>query len=230
MENITRRAFVSGTLATLLLAACGKKDDKPEEPAATLGGWEAVAAAESLLDDDAQAIFDLAAEAGELDGTGVAELARQVVSGTNHAFLAFSPTASRWDIVVAYEDLQGAVSVLSTAEIDPADLHVTDADETEGMVGAWEVLEQAGTTLVPSEAQDAFDAAMGAHVGVDLKPIACLATQLVSGTNYLVLCGGAPVVADPKPSLYLATVYADLDGNAEFTSVETLDLLANIGQ
>lgn len=239
MRSITRRTMVAGLFALpALLAACTKEEpvevteettEEAQEGGALLGGWQSVAPGEALVSDEARSVFEAAVLPEDPSNVVVAELARQVVSGTNHAFLSYNETVGGWGVHVVYENLSGDVELISAASLDPAGLSVIDEDATEGMLGAWQVVEQEAANLSPAEAQEAFELAMGSYVGMDLRPIACLARQVVSGTNYLVLCEGSPVVLDAPHNLYVATVYADLEGNAEFQGVEMLDLLAYIG-
>ena len=91
----------------------------------------------------------------------------------------------------------------------------------EPMVGGWEnVIHEAAE--LPTEAQAAFDKAVGRLVGVNYVPVALLSTQLVAGMNYCILCQITPVVPDGTPTWALVYVYADLQGNAEITNVYEL--------
>ena len=76
------------------------------------------------------------------------------------------------------------------------------------------------------EVNKAFDKAMESLVGVDYAPIACLGTQLVAGQNYCILCKATVVAPDAAPYLALVYVYADLEGNAEITHIQELDIAA----
>ena len=58
--------------------------------------------------------------------------------------------------------------------------------------------------------------------GMSYEPIACLGTQVVAGTNHLVLCKGTATVPDAKPVFTLVTVYEDLNDGAEM--IEAADL------
>lgn len=49
--------------------------------------------------------------------------------------------------------------------------------------------------------------------GVTYEPIALLATQVVAGKNYRVLCKATPVVSDPKSYYSILEIYIDTDGN-----------------
>ena len=64
---------------------------------------------------------------------------------------------------------------------------------------------------------DGVGAAMTARGRVDIYD---LGTQVVAGTNYKLLCKG---VKSGKAFVCIATVYADLDGNAEITDCGILD-------
>ncbi len=56
------------------------------------------------------------------------------------------------------------------------------------------------------------------------NPVALLATQLVSGTNYKALCKGN------DKNLYVVTWYRDLKGNASLTSAECVNIGAYSGK
>lgn len=91
----------------------------------------------------------------------------------------------------------------------------------EQLAGGWEITAAEGCTL-PEAAQAAFEKATGTLLGATYTPVALLATQIVAGTNYCVLCQIAPVVPDPVPKWALVYIYADLEGNAEITNIYDL--------
>ena len=72
---------------------------------------------------------------------------------------------------------------------------------------------------LPNDAQAAFDKATEGLVGATYTPVALLSTQLVSGTNYCILCQITPVVQNAVPSWNLVYIYVDLEGNAEIMNV-----------
>ena len=72
---------------------------------------------------------------------------------------------------------------------------------------------------IPEEVITAFDKAIQHYVGMNLEPVAFVGRQVVAGMNYKLLCVGAPVVLNPEYGLYYVTIYADLEGNAQITSV-----------
>ena len=58
--------------------------------------------------------------------------------------------------------------------------------------------------------------------GADYTPAALLATQIVAGKNYCILCQITPVVPEPVTKWALVYIFADLEGNAEVTNVYEL--------
>lgn len=92
------------------------------------------------------------------------------------------------------------------------------------LVGGWSAVDQTDGAI-PQDAQMAFEKAAEGYVGISFKPIALMGTQVVAGTNYMFLCVGNKVVQNPRTELYVVKVYQDLSGNAEFTSVESLNPL-----
>ncbi len=201
-----------------------------------VGGWTVFDGTTSALNDDIRAAWDKAMEG--LTGVGyepIRLLASQVVSGSNYAILARGTTVTAepstdWYVVVLYVDLQGNASISSINRIDLSDVKVADTSVPAGdIVGGWKVVDPDNSILEPEEAQKAFNKATEAYVGVSLSPLATLATQVVSGTNYLVLCTGMPTTENPTSQLYLAEIYADLQGGAQVTNVSTFDLLSYIG-
>ena len=88
------------------------------------------------------------------------------------------------------------------------------------------------TDTTPAATKDergVFDQATKGLVGVNYELVRVLGTQVVAGTNYLVLCQGTPVTQNPTNQLYLATLYVDLQGNAQLTKVTGFDLTAYLG-
>ena len=93
----------------------------------------------------------------------------------------------------------------------------------ETLMGGWQLVSQEEGKL-PEDAQAAFDKAQEKLVGASYKPVALLATQVVAGTNYCILCEIAPVVPNPVSHFALVYIYADLKGNAAITNVADLDI------
>lgn len=93
----------------------------------------------------------------------------------------------------------------------------------EQLTGGWEIAAAEDSTL-PEDVQAAFEKATEALLGATYTPVALLATQIVAGTNYCVLCQIAPVVPDPVPKWALVYIYADLEGKVEITNIYDLDV------
>lgn len=90
--------------------------------------------------------------------------------------------------------------------------------------GGWAATEDIAVT---EEAQEAFDKAMESTplTGAELEPVALLATQVVAGTNYCILCRGRASVQkiDQVPFYAMMYIYQDLEGNAEILDIDDLD-------
>ena len=89
------------------------------------------------------------------------------------------------------------------------------------MVGGWQIEAQEASAL-PEAAQTAFDKAVADMDGATYTPVALMASQVVAGMNYCILCQITPVVPDGKPAWALVYIYADLQGNASITNVYEL--------
>lgn len=71
-------------------------------------------------------------------------------------------------------------------------------------VGNW-VLEEFTPCELPKEVADGFAQVMSNIVGVSYMPLLYAATQMVAGTNHMIICESAPIVMNPIRSL--TTVY-----------------------
>ena len=119
--------------------------------------------------------------------------------------------------------LLAAMMLLALAACGQTEAEETkDVDESApALVGGWTITEDAALT---DEAQAAFDKALDGLTGVGYTPLALLGTQLVSGTNYCILCEAKVVYPDAVPYYALVYVYADLQGNAEILDIVILDI------
>ena len=247
-QGMTRRAFI--TLGARVLATGlygrGKKDDsavgganamQDSESKPVMGGWEVSADFPmSALSDEQQAVFDRATEGYVgMDLQPVCVLGTQVVAGTNYAFLCLgTPVVAEpeagWYVAVVYEDLKGACEIRSVEQIDVSEPALAETSDSETVLGGWAVTPKVtdDSIAITEEAASAFVAGGEGYVGMDLRPLALLATQVVAGTNYRILCVGAPVVPDAESGLYVVDVYEDLEGKAKYSDVSTFNLLAYV--
>ncbi len=91
----------------------------------------------------------------------------------------------------------------------------------DNIVGGWQT---ADSTQMTDDLRAIFEAAMNGQVGVDYEPLALLATQVVSGTNYCFLCKAAAVTPEATPKYTLVYIYQKLDGSAEILNVSDIIL------
>ncbi len=160
-------------------------------------------AASPVVPDEVKTVFDKAA--ATLTGVGyepVAYLGSQVVAGTNHFLLCkATPTTAdpkaTYVIVTLFEGLNGEAEITDVANSDIEAPAPTDSENP--IAGGYTEPE---TPEVTPEAQ---------------KALALLGTQIVSGTNYMLLCKITPVTANPQPHYSIVTVYEDLEGNASIS-------------
>ena len=210
-------------LAFLALLGCAAS-------AAGVGGWEAADTPALKIPEAALAAFDKAMEKlVGVDYAPVALLATQPVAGTNYCLLcasrAVAPDAeSGYSLVYVYRDLSGGAEIL---DIEGLEFGIDDLDEpgddaAENRLGGWEPYDNAGIELSEGAAA-AFEAAARKLLGVDYTPVAELATQLVAGTNYCLLCKAAPVVPDARFDYTLVYIYRDLSGGAGIIGFEPIE-------
>ena len=221
MKKVLSMILVCALIVFLTACTNNKTENTAdsETETATVGGWTKPDSME-VTDE----IKDLVAKATEkLLGatyTPVAFLGSQLVSGTNYRVLCkitpVTPNATaHYAVVVIYKNLEGAVEITSILDSE------APVEAGEGMLGGWTLPE---SLTVTDEAKEALAKASEKKLGAEYAPVCLLATQLVSGTNYSILCEVTAVAPGAEPSYVIVHVYADLSGNAEIT--ETFDLVA----
>ncbi len=197
--------------------ACG--GDKTVETATEgeenemVGGW--IKADSPVITEELAELFEKAT--GELLGAEyvpVAYLSHQLVSGTNHMFLARSTAVTEnpieyYTLITIYEDLDGNAEILDITETGVE-------TNMNGMMGGWQ---QADTPEVTDDIAEAFGKAAEKLLGVDYEPVAVLSRQVVSGTNYCILCESKVVAPDTETEYCFAYLYVDLKGNSEITDI-----------
>ena len=93
----------------------------------------------------------------------------------------------------------------------------------ESVSGGWDLFDNEVNAL-PEDVQTAFYKAAETFTGSELKPVAYVASQVVAGTNYMILCETTTTTKEPETSYQMVVVYADLEGNAEITQIKEFDL------
>lgn len=211
------------------------------------GGYTIKDTAAVELPEEVKEAFDLAlADYTGIGLTPIAYLGSQVVAGTNYAVLCLgkvlNPTAQpSLKVAVIYKDLQGNASIIRVNDFNLADYAGTndettdngDADTSEvptigGVAGGWTLNKDYPEAVLDDGEKAAcavFEGVMGAHY----EPIACLATQVVAGINYVVLTKVTVPAADDAVELRIVTVYSGVDGSLDVIGTKTVDLASIAG-
>ena len=211
-------------IVCLVMTGCGKEKEKGQEP--MVGGWKTVFTdrVNDILTDDMN-VFNNAVKTYDKESLEVyAVLGKQVVSGTNYMFLAKSD--NKYKIVIIYSDLEGVSKVSKVVDFDYTKYTSKSLDGSASeLAGVWYTTKLYDTYVLENEKiQNAFVGATSELDGMNYQPLAVVGEQLVSGTNYAILCYGNAVVPDAKTGIYLLTIYSSLDGKNELTSSYYLDL------
>lgn len=117
------------------------------------------------------------------------------------------------------------ISLILTALLLTACLAVPAlAEDTaaESLVGGWTVNAE-NVAEIPQDVQDALSKAAEELIGCAYEPVALLASQVVAGTNYCLLCRLTPVAPDAESSFALVYLYVDLENNASITRTVNIE-------
>lgn len=229
-----KKVLYAALSVALVLGGCSKPNtEEPEvvEEQAT-GGWqinndETIAA----LPEDVQKAFEQACEGYTGMGlTPIAYLGCQAVNGWNYKLLCKGVTVTqnpetKLVVVEINADPEGKAEIL---QVNDFDFTALEDDPTQtGIPGGWQINDDYQVVNMPAEVQGAFDDAMKDVMGVTYEPMAYLASQVVSGTNYCVLCHTTTMNTDNDDGLAVVQIYQDLDGKSEVTSITQINL-ANV--
>lgn len=207
----------------------------PEESSAPVtGGWAIDDQdLQVKLPEDVEKAFKKATEA--LTGATlepVAYVGSQVVAGTNYMVLCRATSSTenpetKYQMAVIYADLEGNAEVTSLKDFD-----ITKYTEGEGkrdfeqLSGGWSASSDAVGAGLPENAKKAYDEALETVCWewAETEPLACLGSQVVAGTNYAILCKGKLTEDESAEQIFVAVIYEDLDGNANVSNTNILDL------
>lgn len=227
MKTLTKKILALGLTATMAAGFATACTSEPSETSVSadagvtqgvsLGGWQV----ENKAITEEQAAFDKAMET--ITGVNYEPcilLASQVVSGKNYCFLCkatvVTPDAKpTYKLVYVYEDTAGNAEVLNIADL--ALPGYTDGE----VVGGWSY---ADSPAITDEIEGIMDAVTGSLLGAEYEPVAVIGTQVVSGTNYAILCAITTVTENPVTNFEMVYVYENLEGNCEITSTEAVDI------
>ena len=119
-----------------------------------------------------------------------------------------------------------AAEIAATEDITIAD---SEAEEIESIIatlpGGWS---RAESPVITEELEELIEKAAAKKMGMKYIPVAFLGRQIVAGTNYAVLCRIAPVVPNAVETYAIVYIYANLQGDAEITEVQELDVETQI--
>ena len=186
-----------------------------------MGGWTIPESTE--ITEEHKKIYNNAIS--KYDGTGrghepVALLATQVVAGTNYCFYCKSTTES------SHGPLESMIMYINVNPSGEADIIKTDRELIPGYgeaVGGWQY---AKDTSITENVKKIMSKATETLTGATYEPVVYMGSQLVSGTNHMILCKMAPSVKELNgaTSYVIVTVYENLDGKCEITETKDYKL------
>lgn len=208
-------------LMCLIMTGCTNKNEET-----LTGGWETVLSnrVNDLSEEDIynfnNAIKDYSKEKLEV----VALLGKQVVAGTNYMFLA--KTDNKYKIVIVYTDLEGISKVSKVSDFDYSKYVDKDLNSNNEMLSGGWYTESSNIDykLEDEKIEKMYESATKELTGVEYKPLLVVGKQIVSGTNYAILCYGKPIVPNATTGIYLMTIYNDLNGNSEILGISHINL------
>ncbi len=95
------------------------------------------------------------------------------------------------------------------------------AEEPMMKLGGW-ISNTENPAEIPQEVLDAFNKAIEGLESCTYEPIALLASQVVAGMNYCLLCRLTVVYPDTQPTYALVYVYQNIEGACELARVEDI--------
>ena len=162
-----------------------------------LGAWTVDVSVGAMPEKVATAVSALSEQLIGAEYKPIAYLGSQLVNGVNHAVLAEQTILSGKDtknVVVLIFNEKGMECTLVNIE------RVVEGGE--GM-GATEVNVK---TDIPADAKVVFEKVMAGFAGSDVEPFALLATQVVSGIDYIFAAELKLVTAEPVSKVVKVTV------------------------
>ena len=222
--NIMKKTGIAVLVAVLLCGCFGTGVGNQD-----LGGWEINTEFTPVLREEEELLFEQAraADGGYATLIPVTVVATQVVSGMNYAYLCLNDDEEQpeWVIAVIYETATHEAAITSVKEIkipDAAGKQGVPAD----LVGGWSVNKEiANAITLPQDIFTDYNLAADQYEGAVLYPLALLARQVVSGTNYLVLAKGEE---NGVMQLFVTTAWKKADGSVEMNDVSYFNLLDHV--
>ena len=126
--------------------------------------------------------------------------------------------------VCIIENNNGEYSLVSNKPFDLLNYVGEDACVgAEELTGGWTTVDWGSSSFDAGEKQ-IFESALYMLAGVNYTPIACLATQVVAGTNHAFLAIGTTMTMEPIVYPCIISVYEDLEGDCELLDICAIDI------
>lgn len=211
------------TIGTVLPAAAAET---------AVGAWAVNHKAGSYLSASEKKIFDKAVK--DLVGvvyTPVLTLGKQVVSGTNYAFLCTAQTVTAspsysWKVLIVNRSVKGKVKLVKVNSFSYKSVKTRkNIYKASTAPGAWSYSKEGTSSKgAPTAAKRALKKATKQRTGISLTALALLGKQVVAGTNYRLLCRGTLTDQFATSCLYVADVYQTPAGDCELVLCEVINL------
>ena len=205
-----RFVFLFVVLLICALTACGSNNESNDKNnnAAEISVDGFLLAPSPLVPADIDAFF---ADVESEKYTPVAYIGSKTNDETIHCVLCKTHEGNDETYVIVFltENTDGDAEITSTLECN------SEVGTFAG-VGSWT---ETDSPEINHDVRAALDNASTNLDGISLKPLAFLATQIVSGTNYRILCEVTPTTEKPEPYFAIVHIYEDLSGNAEISEV-----------
>lgn len=89
--------------------------------------------------------------------------------------------------------------------------------------GGWSVDPQMQACNLPQHVATAYTEATKGLVGASYTPVLYCGSQVVNGTNYMLICKQVLATKEPLPALTKMTIHAPLQGEAVILNIEALE-------
>ena len=197
------------------------------------GAWKTSKSRYSFLTSSQTKTFNKAVKG--LTGVSyepVAVVAKQTVAGTNYVYLCKGTTVTKkpvsaWYFMTIYKDLNKKVSIGSIKKMKVSKIKTNKDPRGETAAGGFQIVgvKKKMKALSPA-VRKVFNKATKKYTGFELRPIALLGTQVVSGKNYRILCYAKN---HATKDLFVVQIYKNASGKCKITSVKSLDLESYVG-
>ena len=203
-------------ICVLLLIGCDKLENKKED-VINKGDWVIdITSEKETLEDDVLQIFERAKSNfnGKLEYVSL--LGKQVVAGVNYMFLCHDDIG--YKIAIVYNNLENVSQITHTSDFDPIK-YVNENIEGNNLrlAGGWYSEIKEGQ--LPLEIDNYFNKAID-KLSKRFYPIALMAHENKSGTNYAVLCYSD----EEMVGVYMLTLYIDETNQPSIVSIANVDL------